>query len=202
MNGKQIHWLLKKILFVIPLLISQVAAGQKQLVILKRGEVVVRYNPGDDFVFTRKGSSEVIDTYVNNLSDTAVVTHRDTIPFHQIDRIYFRQHNLLQTIGTAFVIAGAPHRAVDGGDCLATGPVVNGSVDRGQPVVVVGRLRRGGGVRPGAAGASPGRGCPGSSAPQPSWTRPRCRASRGIRWPSGRAGAWSHRRVPRHRRSS
>jgi hypothetical protein len=44
---------------------------------------------------------------VNNISDTAVVTHRDTVPFHRIDRIYFEQKRFYNTVGKALVIFGA-----------------------------------------------------------------------------------------------
>lgn len=87
--------------------------AQKQLVILKRDAVVKRYYPGDDFVFKRKGTDGVISSYINNLSDTAVVTHRDTIPFHEIERVYFMQHSFRNTLGAFFVIGGAGYFLVD-----------------------------------------------------------------------------------------
>lgn len=81
--------------------------AQKQLILLKRENVIHRMMPGDDFVFKKKENSAVITTYINNLSDTAVVTHRDTVPFHRIERIYFSRHTFLNTIGTVLVIGGA-----------------------------------------------------------------------------------------------
>lgn len=81
--------------------------AQKQLVLLKDETVLLRLYPGDDFVYRLNGSSTVRETYVNNLSDSAVVTHNDTIPFHTIDRIYFRQHKFYNTLGTLLVIGGA-----------------------------------------------------------------------------------------------
>lgn len=85
---------------------SGAALAQKQLVVLKREDVLLRLYPGDDFVFRLKDDKRVRASYVNNLSDTAVVTHRDTIPFHRIDRIYFPQHKFYNTVGTALVIFG------------------------------------------------------------------------------------------------
>ena len=83
-----------------------VTHSQKQLVVLKRENVLLRLYPGDEFIYRLKNSKTVRTTYVNNLSDTAVITHRDTVPFHRIDRIYFRQHRFYNTIGTALVILG------------------------------------------------------------------------------------------------
>ena len=83
------------------------AWGQKQLVVLKGENVLLRLYPGDDIVYRIKGSRSVQTSYVNNLSDTAVVTHRDTVPFHAIERIYFKQHRFYNTVGAALVIFGA-----------------------------------------------------------------------------------------------
>lgn len=80
--------------------------SQKQLVLLKGEDVLLRLYPGDEFRYKIKGSTNVRTTYVNNLSDTAVVTHRDTVPFHRIDRIYFQQRKFYNTIGSFLVIFG------------------------------------------------------------------------------------------------
>jgi len=89
------------------MLCGEAAYGQKQLVFLKGETVLLRIYPGDDFVYREKGSRSVRTTYVNNISDTAVVTHRDTVPFHSIERLYFRQHKFHNTLGTVMVIFGA-----------------------------------------------------------------------------------------------
>ena len=82
------------------------AQCQKQLVLLKKEKVLLRLYPGDELVYRLKGSKTVVTTYVNNLSDTSVITHRDTVSFHRIDRLYFRQHRFYNTVGTALVIFG------------------------------------------------------------------------------------------------
>jgi hypothetical protein len=82
------------------------AHGQKQLILLRRENVLLRLYPGDEFIYKEKGSKTVKTTYINNLSDTAVVTHRDTVPFHTIEKVYFKQHKFYNTIGGALVIFG------------------------------------------------------------------------------------------------
>ena len=82
------------------------AHAQKQLVLLKRENVLLRLNPGDEIVFKTKGSKRVRTSYINNLSDTALVAHRDTVPFHTIDRIYFKRRRFYNTIGAALVVFG------------------------------------------------------------------------------------------------
>lgn len=83
------------------------AQAQKQLLLLKNEDVLLRLYPGDDFIYRLKGSKRIYTTYVNNLSDTSVVTAHDTIPFHVIDRIYFRQRKLYNLVGSALVTFGA-----------------------------------------------------------------------------------------------
>jgi hypothetical protein len=80
--------------------------GQKQLILMKRENVLLRLYPGDEIIFKVKGSKKIWHTYVNNLSDTSVVTHRDTIPFHKIERLYFSQEKFHNRLG-AYLIAGA-----------------------------------------------------------------------------------------------
>lgn len=88
-------------------MVSHQADAQKQLVVLRKENVLLRLYPGDEFVYKLKGNKTRRTTYVNNISDTAVVTHRDTVPFHRIDRIYFPQRKFYNTIGSALVIFGA-----------------------------------------------------------------------------------------------
>ena len=85
----------------------QFCFAQKQLVLLKRENVVLRLYPGDEIILKLKNSKRVLTSYVNNIADTAVVIHLDTIPFHKIDRIYFRQSKFYNVIGGVLVIGGA-----------------------------------------------------------------------------------------------
>lgn len=96
--------LISLLLFVF---LSGIVHGQKQLVVLKNEKVLLRLYPGDNFVYRLRGSKSIKRSYVNNIFDTAVVVHRDTVPFRSIDRLYFRQHKLYNTVGTALVMFGA-----------------------------------------------------------------------------------------------
>ena len=96
----------RPILILLFLFLAGAARSQKQLILLKREHVLLRLYPGDEFIYRLKGSKTVRTTYVNNLSDTAVVTHRDTVPFHKIDRMYFRQRKFYNTVGAGLVIFG------------------------------------------------------------------------------------------------
>ncbi len=108
---------LKLSLSVIAILIllcsSNVANGQKQLLLMKGEQVKLRLYGGDAIVFKLKNSKRIWRTYVNNLSDTAVVTHSDTIAYHRIERIYFEQPTFYNRLGSALVTAGAALFIID-----------------------------------------------------------------------------------------
>lgn len=87
--------------------------AQKQLIILKRNEVVQRFIPGDDFVYKKEDDRRIYVSYVNNLSDTAIVTHNDTVPYHRIERVYFEQKMFLNTLGKLLMIGGVGYFLVD-----------------------------------------------------------------------------------------
>jgi hypothetical protein len=87
--------------------------GQKQLVVLKGQKVLLRLYPGDDIVFKLKGDKKVQRSYVNNIFDTAVVAHKQVIPFYKIDRLYFQRGNLLNVFGGLLVGGGAGFFLID-----------------------------------------------------------------------------------------
>jgi len=129
------------------------AAGQSQLLLLKREEVLLRLNAGDDFVFRLKGAKEIRRTYINTLSDTAVVTHRDTIPYHRIDRVYFKASTFVNRLGLLLVIGGAGYFIIDqvnnvivhGNDARIESNVAITSgtmVAAGLPMMLIGRKSR------------------------------------------------------------
>lgn len=104
----------KQILLVIFIIcLSLPGWCQKQLIILKGERVRLRLYPGDEISFKLKNSKRIWRTYINNLSDTSVVTHRDTIPFHKIERMYFSQPMFINRLGGAMVIGGAALFLID-----------------------------------------------------------------------------------------
>jgi hypothetical protein len=87
--------------------------AQKQLVLLRGEKVIMRFNPGDEFVIRLKGEKNKIKSYINNLFDTAVMVHQTTIPYHKIDRVYFNQSGLVNLIGKFLVVAGVGYFLID-----------------------------------------------------------------------------------------
>jgi hypothetical protein len=96
---------------VVFLIIGLLAGGhgaycQAQLVLLRNEKVLVRYNPGDEFMFKVKKSKAINRSYINNLSDTSVTVHDEIISFHSIDRIYFSRKRFYNDAGVKMVSAG------------------------------------------------------------------------------------------------
>lgn len=89
------------------------ASGQKQLVVVRKDQVMLRLYPGDEIVLRLKGSKRVRISYVNNLIDNAVVVHRDTVPFNMIEKIYFPHSSRLNVIGAMMVFGGGSLLALD-----------------------------------------------------------------------------------------
>jgi hypothetical protein len=87
--------------------------SQKQLVVLRKQKVLLRLYPGDEIVLKKKGSKRIIRSYVNNIFEDALVTHRDTIPFNKIDRIYFKTPSRLNVIGGLMLFGGAAFLVLD-----------------------------------------------------------------------------------------
>lgn len=94
-------------LFFLFLMIASVGYGQRrQLVLLKGQRVIQRYLPGDDIRIKLKDNDQIINSYVNNLTDTSVFVHTTNIPFENIERVYFHRNTAANKIGTILVIAG------------------------------------------------------------------------------------------------
>jgi hypothetical protein len=93
--------------------VATAVKGQKQLVILKKEKILLRLYPGDEIIFSLKGSKQIHTSYVNNLFDTAVMAHKDIVPFHKIDKVYFTRSSFANVIGTIMVAGGVGYFLVD-----------------------------------------------------------------------------------------
>ena len=104
---------LHSFLFITLLVSASAVRGQKQLVLLSREKVIVRFNPGDEFIISLKGEKKKWETYINNLFDTAVMVHKTIVPLHKIDKIYFKQSGLINLIGKFLVVGGVGYFVID-----------------------------------------------------------------------------------------
>lgn len=85
----------------------------QQLVLLRRQEVILRLNPGDEIVLKVRGEDRIRRSYVNNIYDHAVKLHRDTIPFSKIERLYFKRTRFYNRIGQVLVVGGSGYFLLD-----------------------------------------------------------------------------------------
>lgn len=97
--------MVKLSLFVF-LVISLESFCQNQLVVIKNDGVLMRYKAGDEWVYKRKSMKKPVHAYILSINDSTVITNRDTIATHQIERVYFKQGNLLNIVGGFLVTGG------------------------------------------------------------------------------------------------
>lgn len=96
----------KGLIFLFLIVSSIGYAQRRQLVLLKGQRVIHRYLPGEDIRIKLKDNDQIINSYVNNLTDTSVLVHTTDIPLHKIERVYFHRSTATNKIGTILVIAG------------------------------------------------------------------------------------------------
>jgi hypothetical protein len=99
--------------FLVLIAVHGAASAQKQLIVLKKQEALLRLYPGDEIIFRLKGSRTIRKSYVNNLYDTALVAHNDVVPLHRIERIYFVRRNFLSVVGGVLVTGGVGYFLID-----------------------------------------------------------------------------------------
>jgi hypothetical protein len=79
---------------------------QNQLLVIKNDRVIVRYQPGDEFMYKRKSKKEKTRSFIVSINDSTIVTNVDTIATHQVERVYFKQGNFLNVVGGFLVTGG------------------------------------------------------------------------------------------------
>jgi len=104
---------LRILLFISLVSGTNLGLAQKQLLLLNREKVILRLNPGDEFIISLKGDKRKLNSYINNLFDTAVLVHKTLIPFHKIDKIYFRHSAFVNRFGKLLVFGGVAYFLID-----------------------------------------------------------------------------------------
>lgn len=104
---------LRLLLFLLLVLGTYPVLAQKQLILLNREKVILRLNPGDELIITLKGDKRKLNSYINNLFDTAVMVHKTLIPFHQIDKVYFKHSAFVNRFGKLLVFGGIAYFVID-----------------------------------------------------------------------------------------
>ncbi|MBL7869966.1 MAG: hypothetical protein JNM78_00030 [Cyclobacteriaceae bacterium] len=89
--------------------------AQKQLVLLKRGDVVTRFTEGDYMRFKLK-NNKFAEGLAVQFTDVSVITLNDTILFSSIYKINSKGHRKpsgLNKLGTVLMIAGLGYFTID-----------------------------------------------------------------------------------------
>jgi len=89
--------------------------AQKQLILLKRGDVVTRFTEGDYMRFKLK-NNEFAEGLAVQFTDVSIITLNDTILFSSIYKINSKGHRKpsgLNKLGTVLMVAGVGYFAID-----------------------------------------------------------------------------------------
>lgn len=105
-----------RLLFVVGIcLTSSMAFSQNQLVLLKRGTVIARFNEGETMKFKMRDKS-VLEGVAIRFTDVSIITLGDTVDFANIEKINVkgrRRPTTLNKVGTVLMIAGIGYFAID-----------------------------------------------------------------------------------------
>ncbi len=105
-----------RIFFLFFLVISSLQLNaQKQLVLMKRGEVITRFTEGDYMRFKLKNNTAAEGLAVQ-FTDVSIITLNDTIFFASIYKVKSKGHRKpsgLNKVGTVLMIAGVGYFAID-----------------------------------------------------------------------------------------
>lgn len=96
-------------------LTSSMAFSQNQLVLLKRGTVIARFNEGETMKFKMRDKS-VLEGVAIRFTDVSIITLGDTVDFANIEKINVkgrRRPTTLNKVGTVLMIAGIGYFAID-----------------------------------------------------------------------------------------
>ena len=100
-------------LFVVSVLTVNYSFSQRQVVLLKRQQIIHRLKAGDDFIYKLKNERQKHESYVNNIFEYGILAHRDTVKFSDIDRIYFHSPRFYNRLGGAMVVGGGALFLID-----------------------------------------------------------------------------------------
>jgi hypothetical protein len=89
--------------------------GQQQMVLLKRGEVVARFEQGDN-IKCKLRNGKIKEGLAMRYTDVSIILRSDTIMFSAIYKIHVkgkRKADFRQKTGTILMIAGVGYFAID-----------------------------------------------------------------------------------------
>ncbi len=103
------------LVIILALLVHLDSEAQKQLVFMRRGQVVARYTEGDEIKCVLKNKRRTAG-FIVELEDFRMITSNDTINFLSINKIDTRKHNPIDArkgIGGLLFLGGILYLSVD-----------------------------------------------------------------------------------------
>jgi hypothetical protein len=97
------------VLFLVFCIVSCVALGQRQLIVLKNEEVLARYQKGDVIHFAREQDKEILVQRILDMNDTLLMMNFDSVAYFRIKRMDIRarkRKTYAQKLGRYMIVAG------------------------------------------------------------------------------------------------
>lgn len=102
------------------ILIGMSATAQNQLVLMKRGKVIARFNEGETMKFKMKDNTVKEDVAIQ-FTDFSIITLSDTLVHNTIEKIHVgkrRKPTALNKAGTLLMVVGVGYFVIDGVNTL------------------------------------------------------------------------------------
>jgi hypothetical protein len=85
---------------------SQQAWGQDQLVLMRQEHVLLRFNPGDEFVYKDFHSDQIQRPRILQVSDSVIVTERGFVSLDSVERVFYPETKFYNKVGMKIIAAG------------------------------------------------------------------------------------------------
>ena len=99
--------------YIILIIISIQTSAQHQFIVVKKHDVVLRFDQGDDFFYKLKGDKKKREGFVRAIRQDTVFLWRDTIPVIELKAVYQNRKRFHNTIGSFLVVAGVTYFLLD-----------------------------------------------------------------------------------------
>ncbi len=87
--------------------------AQYQLVVVKKNDVVLRFDQGSDFVYKLKGDKKKKTSFIRTIKQDTVFLWRDTVLVHELVAIYEDRRRFHNTVGHFLARAGIVYFLAD-----------------------------------------------------------------------------------------
>lgn len=99
---------MRRILFLVLFFGVIFSSAGQQMVVMKKGKIMARYNLGDEIRFVLKGDKQVYHAAILSIREFEFLTlQKDTIKFNQVHMLKFKNKNLKKYVTTTLIASAS-----------------------------------------------------------------------------------------------